>query len=127
MATAVRFTWGSTTVNFSDEEIRAVRYGLGKEMAVMNNQTGPPNIYALSGVMGELMVEIAETARDTKSRINQVIGAEQELTCYYQYAYAPATTIDVLLIPDNIRKIYNFGEDAYGVVHRLTFIETALP
>ncbi len=127
MAIAIKFTITGGDVDFTSEEVREVTLGQTQQTAVINNQVGAPYIHTSGNLWHTLTIQIAETKKDTRTRINQIIDEEKEMTIYYNYAYSTTAHIDALLIPDNIRKIYYFGEPGYGIVHILTFMETVIP
>ncbi|MDD5543891.1 MAG: hypothetical protein PHX83_12025 [Acidobacteriia bacterium] len=127
MANAVKFTLAGSSVYFSDEEVRLVAVRQSQDTDLINNQLGAPYLHASGSRWDTMTMQIAETARDTKSRIRQIIDEQKEMTVYYNFIYDATASLKVFLVPDNIRTRYTFGEKAYGVVHTLMFMETSLP
>ncbi len=129
MATAVRFTLsGPTNVDFDEEEIQDVIVPWDQDIQVQKNQTMPPYIFTDGEQWATIIIYFFEKYDSTKTRIDQIIDAEEEMTLYYAYKSFPSKTCSVIYYPDGMTHTYQYhvgGEQAYGVIHKLTFLKSS--
>jgi hypothetical protein len=125
--TAIRFDCPTAgNVDFDIEEVGKIQLVHSRDFQLLRNQFIPPRMYDLGSVYNQLNVELIENYQSTKAKIESLIDEEAEIDVYYQYRYDNTEYKTCILIPDNIRKIYLWGEDAAGVVHTLTFLESSV-
>lgn len=123
--TGIRFTISSVNTDFETDEVGQVEILPVQSFILQERQDIKPNLYMEGNTWMTLNVELIEYWKTTLSKITTVINANVEMTIYPYYAYNPAKSYSVILIPDNIFKIYRYGERAALPVHQLTFLQSS--
>lgn len=125
MATGIRFTISAANTDFDCEEVGQVEIAPVQSFIIQERQTVKPNLYFEGSTWLTLNIELIENLKTTLAKITTVINAGIEMTVYPYYAYQPTRSYSVILVPDNILKIYRYGEREALVSHQLTFLQSA--
>ena len=125
MATGIRFTISGSDTDFSVEEVGAISVQPIQSFKLMERQAIKPDLYFEGSTWKTFTVELVEYWKTTLAKITTVIEAEVEMTLYPYYAYSPGKSYSVILVPDNIIKIYRYGEREAWVSHQLTFLQSS--
>jgi len=83
-----------------------------------------PDVLLESDEWFNLEVLIQEQYNTTRTRIDQLKAITVEMSCYYQYQLAAIARKKVVLFPDNVKKVYRFGEREVRT-HSFTLIESS--
>ena len=122
MVTAVRITLAGGDVDFYKQEIEDIAVQPDQDFQAQGNQSGAPIVYTAGEIFTAYVIDFIEFWKTTKAKIDQIIDEKAVMTLYYQYAYAPATSVSVVLYSGERTKRYSFGARRALVRHRLTFL-----
>lgn len=125
MATGIRFTINAANTNFDCEEVGQVEIAPVQSFLIQERQTIKPDLYMEGSTWLTFNIELIEYVKTTLAKITTVINAGIEMTLYPYYAYNSSLSYSVILVPDNIIKIYRYGEREALVSHQLTFLQSA--
>ena len=126
MATGIRFTINTVNTDFDCDEVGQVEIAPVQSFLIQERQTIKPNLYFEGSTWLTISIELIENLKTTLAKITTVINAGTEMTVYPYYAYNSGLSYSVILVPDNIIKIYRYGEREALVSHQLTFLQSAL-
>lgn len=125
MATGIKFTISGSDTDFEVDEVESVEILPVQSFIVQERQNIKPNLYYEGNTWMTLSIELLERWKTSLAKITTVIEAEVEMTIYPYYAYDTGRSYSVVLLPDNIIKIYRYGERKASVLHQLTFLQSA--
>ena len=125
MATGIKFTISGSDTDFDVEESGAVEIAPVQSFILQERQNHKPNLYFEGDTWLMFNVELQERWKTTLAKITTVIEAGVEMTLYPYYAFSPSVSYSVILVPDNIVKIYRYGEREAWVLHQLTFLQSS--
>ena len=121
--TGIRFTISGSDTDFYTEEVGQVEIQPIQSFVLMERQTIDPNLYFEGLTWHTLTVELINRWSTTQAKVTTVIDANVEMTIYPYYAYNSSKSYSVILVPDNIIKIYRYGDPEAFVIHELTFLQ----
>ena len=107
---ATRFTLDSGNVDFYDGEMCQVVEIPEQDIIVHKSQQSYVTVKIYDTQYKAWKLTISDENYDTQSRLLQVINEEDEMTFYPHYQYNSATSYNVILMPDEVKKVYTFGE-----------------
>ena len=123
MTVGVRFTISGSDTDFYTDEIEGVVDSQEQDLQIQEHQTGRPYLYTDGEVFDTIRIRFREQRKSTRTKIETVMNSDSEMTLYYKYAYAPATSKTVILWQGEQIKQYHYGERAAYVTHDLMFLE----
>lgn len=123
MATGVRFIISGSNTDFDTDEVGTVTIEPVQSFVLQERQTAKPNLYFEGNTYFTVMLELLEAWKTTLAKVTTVIEAGVEMVIYPYYAFCPSYYLNVILVPDNIRKVYLYGEREAWVSHQLTFLQ----
>lgn len=123
--TGLRFTISAVNTDFRVDEVGSIEIQPIQSFLIQERQNLKPNLYYEGSTWITLNVELSERWKTTLAKITTVINAGIEMTIYPYYAYDTGRSYSVILLPDNIIKIYRYGERETWVSHQLTFLQSA--
>ncbi len=121
----IRFTISGSDTDFYTEEVGQIEIQPIQSFALMERQTLKPNLYFEGLTWQTLTVELINRWATTQAKVTTVINANVEMTIYPYYAYNSSKSYSVILVPDNIIKIYQYGDPKAWTVHQLTFLQSS--
>ncbi|MEM2989817.1 MAG: hypothetical protein QXQ02_01375 [Halobacteria archaeon] len=122
---AVRIDIDGSIVDFYQEEIKSVVIAPKQSHELQERQDLPPNLILFGDVWRNIIVNFYERWASTHTKISQVLNADEEIIIYPCYFYNPLINYRVIVLPDNIRKLYRYGELGASIEHRITFLESS--
>ena len=109
-STAVKFTLDSGDVDFYDDEMCQISEIPEQDIIVHKSQQSYVTVKIYDTQYKAWQLIVSDERYDTQSRLLQVIGEEDEMVFYPHYQYDAATSYNVVLVPDEVRKVYAFGD-----------------
>jgi hypothetical protein len=121
---AVKFIYGATTVNFNANEVLDIIWDNAQQYQVHDKQSASPNVKYIGNNVSTLNIIFDLQESDTEDRIDQILAAGVELTCYYALLSDAAATIKVIPLFDGIEEIWLFGHEAANISKSITFLQS---
>ena len=108
MSTAIKFTLDSGDVTFTDQEMCEVREIPEQTIIAHKSQqtASTVQVYDNQFMMWQVTIQDVD---DTLTRIMQIVNEKNEMTFYPYYQYNPSTSYKVILVPDEVKKVYAYG------------------
>lgn len=122
---AVRIDIDGNLIDFYQEEIKLVVIAPKQSYELQERQDLPPNLILFGDVWRNIVVNFYERWAFTQSKIFQVLDANKEIIIYPYYLYNSSLHYHVIVLPDNIRKVYRYGELEASIEHYITFLESS--
>lgn len=107
---AVKFALDGGDVDFHDDEMCALAEIPEQDIKVHKSQNRKSTMMVYNSQYNSWQLQIGEERYDTQSNLLQVINEKDEFTFYPHYQYNPATTYKAVLLPDEVKKTYTYGE-----------------
>lgn len=118
---AIRFTITAGNIDFDQNEIEDIIFQPARDFQVQEHQEGAPYIYMEGDVYQTVIVVFNDSYADTREKTAQIINEEKEIIFFYQYAFAPAVSVNVIWNPSETEKKYFYGNRAARTIETLTF------
>ena len=105
---AVRFTIDAGNVDFADEEMCEVMEMPEQTIIAHESQQSASyvKVYDTQYKMWQLTIQ---DVNDSLARILQIINEFDEMVFYPHYQYDSGVYYNVILIPDEVKKVYAYG------------------
>jgi len=93
------------------------------EIQVLQRQK--PTVFAKSDEYDRIDITFRILNNDTEDKIEKIVEDGGIMTCYYIYRDAPATTLSVILDPQEVVEDFTRRGKSYGVQKILTFLQAS--
>ena len=108
MSTAIKFTLDGGDVTFTDQEMCEVREVPEQTIIAHKSQQSASTVQVYDSQFKMWQVTIQDVD-DTLSEIMQIINEKDEMVFYPYFQYDPSANFKVILIPDEVKKVYAYG------------------
>lgn len=106
---ATKFTLDAGDVDFYSDEMCLVTEYPEQNIIVHQAQQTKSTVKVYDTQYKAWQVTISDERQGTQAKILSVIAEEDEITFYPHYLYA-ATSYKAVVVPDEVKKTYTFGE-----------------
>uniref|UniRef100_A0A6M3IMJ8 Uncharacterized protein n=1 Tax=viral metagenome TaxID=1070528 RepID=A0A6M3IMJ8_9ZZZZ len=125
---AVRFVLTGGNCDFYREEILYEPLIHEQRIDVQEHQFGVPYVDTFGDIWKTLVITFLEIWSTTRAKIDQLINAEAEMTCYYAYRYYTTTkSLTCIHYPNGMTHHYRYylGEPSALREVKLTFLQSS--
>ena len=107
---AVKFTLAGGDVDFYDEELCEIQEVPDQNIIVHKSQQTASTVKVYDTQYKQWQLTITGARPETQENLLSVIDEMDEMTFYPYYQYDPSVSFNAILVPDEVRKIYAYGE-----------------
>jgi len=121
---AIKFTLGAGDIDFYDNESCQVVEMPEQNLIVHQAQQSAATVKLYDTQYKTWQVQITDDRYETQANILSIINEENEMTFYPHYQYA-TTSYKVILVPDEVRKVYTYGEREALIATTFNLLESS--
>ena len=107
---AVKFTLDSGDIDFYDQELCEIQEIPDQNIIIHKSQQTASTVQVYDTQYKQWRLTIEEARPETQDNLLSVIDEENEMTFYPHYQYDSSVNYNVILVPDEVRKVYAYGE-----------------
>ena len=124
--TAIRFRYGSTTLDFYNDEVRLLVKKKSQPASVGYLKNRKPFIQHTGKAHSIIMIDFILDRKVTRANI-ETLRSQTALQCFYRYGFDSAATYSVTckMVKDQVTEPYVAGHKKAKETIRATFIEIA--
>ena len=123
---AVKFTYGSSSeVVFTADEVNDIVWDQAQNYQVHGKQATAPDVKYIGSAVNGLQIVFDLMNYDTEDKIDTIMAAGVELTCYYALLHDAAANIKVIPLIDGTEEVWLYGHEATSITKTLTFLQSA--
>ena len=121
----LKFTLDSGDVYFYDEEMCAVSELPEQNLIVHPSQQSAPTVKVYDSQFKTFQIAIEDAKYETLENVQKIVDEKNEMTFYPHYQYSASTSYKVILIPNEFRKVYAYGEREAMLQISLNLLESS--
>jgi hypothetical protein len=122
---ALRITTSRGDVDFYDDEVEAVRFGIIQDLQLHERQSKMPVLYLFGSEYNVVEVQLLEEYSDTKTRMDSVTDLNEQVQIFYRYNYNPGDSIHAIPVIDDDKEIRQYGYRIAGNYLIVRFLKSA--
>jgi len=123
---AIKFTLDSGDVDFYDEEKCEVLEVPDQNIIVHKSQQTASTVKIYDTQYKTWQVTIEEYNPETQANLLSIIEESDEMVFYPYYQYDSSISHNVILVPDEVRKVYAYGEREAFVRTTFNLLESSI-
>jgi len=124
-SSAVKFTYGeSSEVIFYADEVNDIVWDRAQEYQIHHKQATAPDVKYVGSVVDGLQIVFDIVNSDTEDKIDTIMAAGVELTCYYAMLNDAAANVKVIPLIDGTEEMWVYGHEASSRTKTLTFLQS---